>query len=255
MVVGRMEGRIALITGGGTGIGAAVARLFAREGASVVVTGRREEPLIGVVESIRTSGGRASHCAGDVARMEDAERMVETAHREFGPVDALVNNAGVLSRVEDPATLTDEQWDWQMDTNVRGAFHLTKFAIPDMVANRHGTIVTIASLNAHVGSPGYGTYSATKGALVAYSLVLAMQYAQMGIRSNTVSPGIVDTPMASVDRPDFEGMRARLDALHPLGRIGTPEDVANAVLFLSCGESAWVTGQDLVVDGGFSVRG
>jgi len=151
--------------------------------------------------------------------------------------------------------MTDEEWHRMMDINIKGVFHTTRFVLHNMVENRrNGTIVNIASICAYRASSGYATYSASKGAVIAYTRVIALQYGKYGIRANCVSPGAVDTPMAYVDRTDFPGMISRLNEMHPLGRIGRPEDIACAVLFLSCDESAWITGQDLIVDGGLTIR-
>lgn len=251
----RLKDRVAFITGGGTGIGAAIANLFAQEGARVVIAGRRSEPLEAVVRAIKDAGGHAAFTCGDVAKLDDAQAMIRFTVDQYGSIDTLVNNAGVIRRTEKVEETTEEQWDWLLDTNLRGVFHTIKFCLPFMMQSKNGAIVNIASINAFVAAPGYATYCATKGGVIAYTRAVALQYAQYGIRANAISPGMVHTPMAYVDRPNFEEVvNDIVEKFYPLKRVGLPNDVAYAALYLASDEASWITGQNLVVDGGFSIK-
>jgi NAD(P)-dependent dehydrogenase (short-subunit alcohol dehydrogenase family) len=255
MSVLRLKDRVAFITGGGSGIGAAIARLFAQQGARVVVAGRRDEPLAAIVRAIEETGGQAACTSGDVTRLDDVQKMIHFTVDRYGSLDTLVNNAGVIRRTEKVEETTREQWDWLVDTNLKGVFHTTKLCLPFMMQSTRGTIVNIASINAFVAAPGYATYCATKGGVVAYTRAVALQYAEYGIRANAISPGMVHTPMAYVDRPNFEEVVDDIvERFYPLKRVGLPEDVAYAALYLASDEASWITGQNLVVDGGFSIK-
>lgn len=247
----RMKDRTALVTGGGTGIGAAAARLFAREGAKVIVTGRREQPLLETIKDIEKQGSRAYHLCGDVTDHDQMKTLFNRVMLEHGPIDALVNAAGVVYRTEDPREMEEQTWQWLVDINLKGVYYTCKYALQQMLAaDRPCTIVNIASILAHRGKAGVATYSAVKAGVVAYTRSIAIQYAQHGIRINSVSPGLVHTPMSYADRENFLDLLPGFVEQIPLGRIGEPEDIAYAILFLSCQESAWITGQDLIVDGG-----
>lgn len=256
MGMGKMAGRVVFITGGGTGIGAASAELLAREGGKVVIFGRREEPLKGTVDRIKASGGEASYVAGDVSVLNDVQKAIEYSEKTYGPVDALVNNAGVAKITEDPVQMTDAEWEEIIHINLMGVFHTVKFVLGSLVAgHKPGTIVNIASISAHRGSPGYATYSASKAGVIAYTRVVAMQYAKDRIRVNSISPGMVLTDMTKVGRNLTPEVVKELHEINPLGRMGKPEDVAKMVLFLSSEDSEWITGQDFVVDGGLIALG
>jgi NAD(P)-dependent dehydrogenase (short-subunit alcohol dehydrogenase family) len=250
----RMEGRTVLVTGGGTGIGAQTARLFAQEGAKVIVLGRREEPLVETTNAIKQQGFEAGYFCGDIADLSSMDAVFEQIRVEYGPVNALVNAAGVVYRKEEPVSLQAEIWQWLVDINLKGVFHTCKFALQHMLESGNGgTIVNISSILAHRGKPGVATYSAAKAGVIAYTRSIALQYASHKIRINSVSPGLVHTPMSYMDRENFMDLLPDFVEQIPLGRVGEPEDIANAVLFLSCSDSAWITGQDLIVDGGASL--
>ena len=251
----RMEGRIALITGGGTGIGKAIAILFSEEGAKVVISGRRKDPLEQTVNELTSKGHDVAFITGDVSIMSDAEKMVKFTAEHFGGFDTLVNSAGVISRTEQVETTSDKEWNWQMDINLKGVFHTTKHSLFYMMRQGKGSIVNIGSISANLAAPGYATYCATKGGVLAYTRVIALQYAKYGIRANVVSPGMVQTPMSYVDRPNFDEMVDKIvEDLYPIKRVGLPIDVAYAVLYLASDEAGYVTGQNLIVDGGFSIK-
>ncbi len=251
----RLPGKVAFITGGSSGIGAAIAKLFASEGAKVVLTARTEEPLKKIGAEINASGGTAATITGDVTQMDDMRRAVEFATYTFGTVDILVNSAGVIKRTEVIEDATDEDFDWQMDINVRGVFHTTKFCLPVMMKQGKGAIVNIGSVSSFIATKGYATYCATKGAVMSYTRVVALQYAEHGIRANVVEPAGIHTPLAYMDRPNYEdGLEEAIKRTDPIARIGQPEDVAYAALFLASDESSWITGQSIVVDGGASIK-
>lgn len=250
----RLQGKVALVTGGGTGIGRATAELLAAEGAAVVLMGRRPEPLAEVVAAIVAAGGQALACPGDVSDEAAVAAAVADASAAFGGLDVVVNNAGSTRRGEDITRKDRAQWDGDLAVNLTGPFLVLKHAIPHLIRRGGGSIVNIASQLALVGAPGYVTYSAAKGGLVSLTRTLAVEYGPLGIRCNCICPGLVETAMAYVDRPNFDELREDLARNHPLRRLGQPRDVAHAVLYLASDESAWVTGVVLPVDGGFTAR-
>ncbi len=247
--MGRLDGKVALISGGARGQGAAEAKLCAREGAKVVFGDVLDEQGKQVEAEIRASGGEATYVHLDVTREADWREAVETAVHSYGKLDVLVNNAGIVIRkgIEDTS---EEDWDRIMAVNAKGVFLGTKHAIPAMRRAGGGSIVNISSTAGLVGSPyGSAAYTASKGAVRLFTKVTAMQHAQDKIRCNSVHPGPIDTPML---QESLAEPTRREDFLQrpPLGRIGTPEDIAYGVLYLASDESSFVTGSELVIDGG-----
>lgn len=242
---GRLSGKTAVITGGGSGIGAACCRLFTKEGARVAVLDRDA----GAAHTVAVELGADALGVGvDVTDgMQVRAVMAECASR-FGRIDILINNAGIAVRrpVED---LEDEDWKRVMDVNLRGAFLCSKYALPHISAG--GSIIHMSSVVGITGVRNRAAYSASKGGLVALMRNMAVDYASRGIRVNCICPGFVRTPFTAALFADEE-RRNRLTGLHPLGRLGEPEDIARAALFLASDESSWITGHALVVDGGFS---
>jgi len=249
----RLDSKVALITGGGTGIGRAIARLFAQEGAAVVITGRRKEMLDQVVGAIEHRHGRAVAVAGTVTDETHARSAVAQAVRTFGKLNILVNNAGVGAFGKALHETDDATWDELLAINLTGVFRMTRAAVPEMLKAGGGAIVNISSIAGLVGIPLSAAYSATKGALDALTRCLAIDYAKQGIRCNAVCAGLVRTPMAAPLLND-PTRSAQVLASYPMGRPGTPEEVANLVLYLASDESAWVTGTIVPIDGGMTAQ-
>ena len=249
---GRLKDKIALITGGGTGIGRAIALRFAAEGASVVVAGRRSEPLQEVVREIRRLGGVATFCRGDVSKSDRVELMVQGAIFNFGGLDILVNNAGLF--VEGSVLDTDEKrWDKIMGTNLKGAYLVSRQAVPAMRTRGGGSIINNASVHGLVGLKNAAVYCASKGGLVQLTRAMALDHAADGIRVNAICPGLVDSPLTR----DDDGGTTWLDEAvkeYPMARPGRAEEVAGLALFLASDEAAYITGHCLPVDGGLSCR-
>lgn len=241
----RLEGKRVLITGGGTGIGAGIARAFAAEGAKVTVSGRREGPIKSVAAEI---GGH--YVAGDVSLRADAERMVAGAVEAHGALDVLVNNAGV-ARYLPLAETGEDVLALHLDVNVKGPYFMAQAALPHL-KERRGNIVNISTNVSVMGLPAASAYGASKGAVNALTLHLAAELAPVGVRVNCVCPGVVETPVFETMMPKDQvpGRLKELAAVHPLGRIGQPSDVAGAVLYLASDEAVWVTGTIFMVDGG-----
>jgi len=251
--MGRLDGKVALISGGARGQGAEEARLMAQEGAKVVFGDILDDQGQQVEAEITESGLDATYIHLDVTRSSDWETAVDTAVRKYGGLHILVNNAGILIRkgVEDT---TEEEWDRIMDINVKGVFLGTKHAIPAMRNSGGGSIVNISSTAGLVGSPdGSPSYTATKGAVRLFTKAIAIQHAKDGIRCNSVHPGPIDTDMIRDTITDPDRMAARMRRL-PMGRVGTSADIAYGVLYLASDEASFVTGSELVIDGGTTAQ-
>jgi NAD(P)-dependent dehydrogenase (short-subunit alcohol dehydrogenase family) len=253
----RLPDKIALVTGGTSGIGRAIAELFAEEGASVTITGRRDVLGRDVVAGITGAGGRAEFVPMDARHLPDVRRVTDEMAQRHGRLDILVNNAGISL----PRTIletSEEDFSVQFDTNVRSMFFATKWAAEIMVRQGSGSIVSIASVSGIRGQEKRAAYCGTKGAVLQITRAAALELASSGVRVNAVSPGAVDTPLLRNAR--FAGQAAQdelvadVGATLPLGRIGLPEDVARAVLYLASDEASWVTGTNLVIDGGAHAR-
>jgi len=248
----RLANKVALITGGTSGIGEATAILFAKEGASVAITGRNQERGRRVRETILRSSGKAIFIPTDVRKIEDCRLAVDQTVSAFGRLDVLFNNAGVFyphAVVE----CTEEEWDEQLDVNLKGAFLMSKFALPGMIRRGSGVIINNSSGWGIVGGDSAVAYCASKGGVVLLTKAMAIDHGRQGIRVNCICPGDVDTPMLPADAR-MRGLKWQ-DYLagcsnRPLGRIGTPEEIAKAALFLASDDSSFMTGAALIVDGG-----
>ncbi len=251
----RLEKKVAIVTGGGTGIGAAIARRFAAEGAAVTVTGRRADVLGNLVEAISCSGGRALPAPGSVTNEADVQRAVRLTLETFGSVDILVNNAGSATNPGSLHEMTDQAWGETMDVFLGGAFRFSRAVIPHMLRQGGGSIVNIASVAGLKGLPQLPAhaYATAKAGVVMLTKTIAIHYAKDNVRCNCIAPAFVETPLTAGRLSDPQ-TRAALEAAHPLGRLGTPDDVAPAAIYLASDESAWTTGIVLPVDGGWMAQ-
>jgi len=248
----RLEGKVALITGGTSGIGSATAIRFAQEGAKVAITGRNPERGEQVVQDIVASGSEALFIRSDVRKAEDCRQAVDLTLERFGRIDVLFNNAGVFHPKSIP-DCTEEEWDETIDSSLKGAFLMSKYTLPSMIENGSGSIIHTSSGWGILGGDKAAAYCAAKGGLIVLAKAMAIDHGPQCIRVNCVCPGDVLTPMLPDDAAK-RGMSwddyAVGAADRPLGRIGSPADIANAVLYLASDESSFVTGDALVVDGG-----
>ena len=249
----RLEGKVAIITGGARGQGATEARMFAQEGARVVIGDIRDELGMQVEAEIRELGGEAVYLHLDVTSDDDWQRAIDTAEEQFGKVDVLVNNAAIVLR-KDIEETTGEDWDNIMAINAKGVFLGTKAVIPAMRRAGGGSIINISSISGLV-SIGPPAYIATKGAVRLFTKSTAIQYASENIRANSIHPGSVDTDMRreGMGSQTEEEIQARVDNI-PLGRVGTTEDISYGALFLASDESSFMTGSELVIDGGYTAK-
>ena len=251
-MAGRLAKKVALITGAGMGMGREASLLFAEEGARIVVCDIDRRAADETVSLVKQAGGEAVAAIGDVAIEDDVRRMVDEGVRRFGALNVLYNNAGVLWKDRDRSVLETDgsQWDRVMAINLKSVFWVTKFGIPHLQAAGGGSIVLIGSVSALAGfTRAQDAYTAAKGALISLNKSLAIQFAKDKIRCNIIHPGIVDTPLQAPYLTDQ--LREEFKTGIPLGRIGQPREIAYAALFLASDESSFMTGAEMVVDGGF----
>jgi NAD(P)-dependent dehydrogenase (short-subunit alcohol dehydrogenase family) len=249
--MGRLEGKVALITGAGGGMGRVAAERFAAEGAAVAVAD--VSPMPEVVDAIRAAGGRAITVAADVRDFAAVTAAVEATVAEFGSLDVLYNNAGVSLPDDDDAITTPEStWELTMDVNVKGLWLCCKAALPVMLEQGRGSIINVASFVAHLGAATPQlAYTASKGAVLSMTREIAVIHARQGIRANALCPGPVLTPLLAKYLSDEEKRQRRLVHI-PMGRFGTSEEMVNGALFLASDESSFMTGQSLLIDGGIT---
>jgi NAD(P)-dependent dehydrogenase (short-subunit alcohol dehydrogenase family) len=245
----RLSGKVAIITGGGSGIGKAIGTAFVREGAKVVIAGRDGKKL---EASAREISGDCLAVSADVSKTSDVQTLVDAALGKFQGINVLVNNAAVLL----PGTaesLSEEDFDQTFAVNVRGLWLLSRAVLPHMRASGGGSIVNIASVLSMVGARNRVAYAASKGAVMAMTKAMALDHAAENIRVNCICPGIVETEMVARFSTDENARKQRV-ALHPMGRFGQPAEVASAAVFLASDESAWTTGSVMTIDGGYSAQ-
>ncbi len=243
----RLEGKVALITGSGGGMGEVEARLFAREGAKVIVADLLEEQGHTIVQEIGEAGGEAMFVRLDVTSEDSWTEAVAACIQRFGKLNVMVNNAGIVGPLDPDQHLSTESWDQLMNVNARGVFLGIKHAIPEMRKDGVGSIVNISSISGFIGQAGlHPGYNASKGAVRILTKSFAVKHAHENIRVNSVHPGIM--PPMRAQRPALE---QRVETMVPMGRVGRREEVANAVLFLASDDASYITGTELVVDGGY----
>jgi NAD(P)-dependent dehydrogenase (short-subunit alcohol dehydrogenase family) len=253
MNVGRLDGKVAIITGGASGMGEATARLFVREGARVVIGDVQREKGEAVAASL---GGACVFRNVDVSSSEDVRALVRTAVDRFGKLDVMYNNAGIGGGEGSIIDCTEEVFDRIIAVDLKAVWLGMKHALPYLIENGGGSIITTASVSAFMGMPGQGAYGSAKGGVVQLTRVCAIEFADRGVRANCICPGGTATPLlwanpATTNRPDPEEVKARLAYVQPIPRAGLPEDIANAALWLASDESSFVTGQAIIVDGGW----
>jgi 3-oxoacyl-[acyl-carrier protein] reductase len=242
----KLADKVALVTGGAQGIGKAVALLLARNGADIVVSDINLEKAEETAKEVQTIGRKALATKVDVAALGDVEKMVEAILAQFGKVDILVNNAGI-ARDKLILRMTEEDWDAVLNINLKGTFNCTKTVVRHMSKQKSGKIVNIASVVGEMGNAGQGNYAASKAGVIGFTKTIAREFAQRGINVNAIAPGYIETPMTDA-LPDK--VKEELKRLIPLDRLGKPEDVAEAVLFLVSESANYITGQVLNVNGG-----
>jgi len=247
--MGRLENKVAVITGAASGMGRATAELFAREGAAVLLADVSERGGEEAVERIASEGGRAAFVRTDVASSDAVKAMIDAALERFGALDVLFNNAGIAGESSRLAEQSEENWARVLGVNLTGVYLGMRHAIPAMVDRGGGSIISTASVAGMVGWPGAAAYSASKAAVINLTRTAAIEYARWNIRVNCICPGVIHTPLLeSIHGGSIEDAEERLVRMQPMRRLGTPQDIANMALFLASDESAYVTGAAMVVE-------
>jgi len=250
--MGKLAGKVAVITGAGSGIGRAIALLFAGHGAHICSASLNPAHAEETAHTIAREGGRVIAVQVDVSRRSDVQNLAQQVIAEYGRVDILCNNAGI-GHTGSVLECTEDKWDAVMAVNVKSVYLCSHFFLPHMLSQGEGTIINTASVLGMAGVPKRAVYSASKGAIIALTRQMAIEYAGNNIRVNCISPGTVSTPWVErllAENPDPEAARQSLNARHPLGRLCTADEVAHAALYLASSESAFATGTNLVIDGG-----
>ena len=253
----RVKDKVAVVTGGAAGIGKATCLLLAKEGALVAITDTNFDEGKAIAQSIKNSGGSAEYWHLDVSKESEVEQVFTEVCQQWKKIDVLVNNAGISGVNKPTHEITEVEWNTCMAINVNGVFFCTKHAIPSMIDAGGGSIINLSSIYGLVGAPGSPPYNASKGAVRLMSKTDALLYAKHKIRVNSVHPGFIWTPMVEnylKQQGDVEAGRIELDRLHPIGHIGEPDDIAYGILYLASEESKFVTGSELVIDGGYTAR-
>jgi len=254
----RIANKVAVVTGGARGIGRAVCRLFAREGAAVAVTDIVDDEGREVVAQIEKAGGEAAYWHLDTAREENIVGVFAEVHNHFGGLDILVNNAGISGNNTPTHEIPAAEWDRVIAVNVKGVFMCTKHAVPYMQREGGGSIINLSSIYGIVGAPDLPPYHASKGAVRMMTKTDALLYARDDIRVNSIHPGYIWTPLvadlAEASEQSAEDFRRDLDARHPIGHVGEPDDIAYGALYLASDEAKFVTGSELVIDGGYTAQ-
>ena len=253
-MAGRLGGKVAVVTGAGRGIGAAIAAAFVSEGASVFIAELDSQTGAATAAELRARGGRVASGACDVADRASVEAAILTARQAFGPADILVNNAGV-NVFRDPLAMTEADWRRCLAIDLEGALHSTRAVLPDMIARGGGSVINIASVHAFSIIPGCFPYPVAKHALLGLTRALGVEYAARGIRINAIAPGYIDTQICQdywATFPDPQAERQRAENLHPPRRLGRPEEVAMTAVFLASDEAPFINASVITIDGGRS---
>ncbi|MFC7201910.1 SDR family oxidoreductase [Haloferax namakaokahaiae] len=250
----QFDSKVAVVTGAGSGIGRATAEAFADEGASVVVADIDVEGGEETVEAIEDAGGEAVFVSADVTNEDEIASMVDAALSEYGRLDFACNNAGIGGAQKPTADLTFEEWQQVIDINLNGVWRCMNQEIPAMLDGDGGVVVNMASILGKVGFENAGPYVASKHGVVGLTKTAAQEYAQRGVRVNAVCPGFIDTPLLAEGGLDDPEAKKGIEALHPVGRLGTVEEIASAVVWLCTDGASFTTGETLTVDGGYTAR-
>jgi NAD(P)-dependent dehydrogenase (short-subunit alcohol dehydrogenase family) len=254
----RLENKVVIITGGALGIGKATSKMFAGEGATVAVTDILDKDGESLTSEINHYGGKARFWKLDVSDEEQVKKVFGEVKNEFGKIDVLVNNAGISGVNKPTHEITEDEWDKLMEINVKGVFFCTKHAIPAMKENGGGNIVNLSSIYGIIGAPDVPPYHASKGAVRLMTKTDALLYAKDKIRVNSVHPAYIWTPlvekMGKESEEGVEKFRENLDSLHPIGHVGEPDDIAYGIVYLASDEAKFVTGSELVIDGGYTCK-
>lgn len=249
-----MKDKVAIVTGAASGIGRAAARLFSKNGAQVVIADRDLDGIEETLSMIKKSGGKGIAVETDISDSAEVKELVDQAVKTFGKLDYACNNAGIEGEQAFTPDCTPENWNRVIDINLRGTWYCMKHEIPEMLKNGGGSIVNISSIAGLIGFPGIPAYVGSKHGINGLTKTAALEYADRGIRVNSICPGAIETPMIDRFVGKQEKDREELVARHPMGRFGTPEEVGEAVIWLCSDKSSFITGQTLAVDGGYTAH-
>lgn len=253
-MAGQFDGKVAVVTGGTLGIGYAAAQQLAQEGAKVVIAGRRQEIGAEAEQNLRGEGLDVTYVKADISQGDSVQNLVNQAVSTYGRLDFYVNSGAAVGEVANTVECTEDNWHLLIDTNLTGTFYGMKYAIPEMLKNGGGAVVNVASIIGVIAFPGLPAYTASKAGIIGLSKVAALEFAKQGVRVNVVTPGSIRTPMFvqfSGGTPEAEAYMA--ETFHPMGRIGEPNEVANAIVWLCSDASSFTTGHVLPVAGGWEV--